>query len=66
MVGCTNVGKSTFINRIIKEVTGEGDVITTSHFPGTTLDIIEIPLDDGKCVNGFTRNHQSPSNGSFC
>ena len=44
IVGCTNVGKSTFINRIIKEVTGEGDVITTSHFPGTTLDMIEIPL----------------------
>ena len=44
VVGCTNVGKSTFINRIIKEVTGEGDIITTSHFPGTTLDIIKIPL----------------------
>ena len=48
IVGCTNVGKSTFINQILKEVTGEEDVITTSHFPGTTLDIIEIPLDDGK------------------
>ena len=33
---------------LLKEVTGEGDVITTSHFPGTTLDIIEIPLSDGK------------------
>ncbi|KIL44479.1 ribosome biogenesis GTPase YqeH [Jeotgalibacillus soli] len=50
IVGCTNVGKSTFINRIIKEVTGEGDVITTSHFPGTTLDMIEIPLDDGQAI----------------
>ncbi len=50
VVGCTNVGKSTFINRIIKEVTGEGDVITTSHFPGTTLDMIKIPLDDGKAL----------------
>ena len=37
VVGCTNVGKSTFINRIIKQATGEGEVITTSHFPGTTL-----------------------------
>lgn len=32
VVGCTNVGKSTFINRIIKQATGEGNVITTSHF----------------------------------
>ncbi|WP_374978558.1 ribosome biogenesis GTPase YqeH [Mesobacillus zeae] len=61
VVGCTNVGKSTFINRIIKEVTGEGDVITTSHFPGTTLDIIEIPLDDGKSLTdtpGIINHHQ--------
>lgn len=61
IVGCTNVGKSTFINRIIKEVTGEGDVITTSHFPGTTLDIIQIPLDDGKALidtPGIINHHQ--------
>lgn len=61
VVGCTNVGKSTFINRILKEVTGEGDVITTSHFPGTTLDIIEIPLSDGKVLvdtPGIINHHQ--------
>ena len=61
VVGCTNVGKSTFINRIIKEVTGEGDIITTSHFPGTTLDIIQIPLDDGKSLidtPGIINHHQ--------
>ncbi|MEK4147242.1 ribosome biogenesis GTPase YqeH [Robertmurraya sp. FSL W8-0741] len=61
VVGCTNVGKSTFINRILKEVTGEGDVITTSHFPGTTLDIIEIPLADGKFLvdtPGIINHHQ--------
>ncbi|PLR93789.1 ribosome biogenesis GTPase YqeH [Bacillus sp. T33-2] len=61
IVGCTNVGKSTFINRIIKEVTGEGDIITTSHFPGTTLDIIKIPLDDGKSLidtPGIINHHQ--------
>ncbi|WP_404404014.1 ribosome biogenesis GTPase YqeH [Jeotgalibacillus malaysiensis] len=50
VVGCTNVGKSTLINRIIKEVSGEQDIITTSQFPGTTLDMIEIPLDDGKAI----------------
>ncbi|WP_342433938.1 ribosome biogenesis GTPase YqeH [Neobacillus sp. FSL H8-0543] len=61
VVGCTNVGKSTFINRIIKEVTGEGDVITTSHFPGTTLDVIKIPLDDEKALidtPGIINHHQ--------
>jgi len=45
VVGVTNVGKSTLINSIIKVATGEADVITTSRFPGTTLDRIEIPLD---------------------
>lgn len=61
VVGCTNVGKSTFINRIIKEVSGEEDIITTSQFPGTTLDAIEIPLDDGSSLYdtpGIINNHQ--------
>ncbi|GIN85408.1 hypothetical protein J6TS2_17940 [Heyndrickxia sporothermodurans] len=61
VVGCTNVGKSTFINRIIKNVTGEKDVITTSHFPGTTLDMIEIPLNDGSALidtPGIINHHQ--------
>ncbi|WP_428909197.1 ribosome biogenesis GTPase YqeH [Niallia sp. Krafla_26] len=61
IVGCTNVGKSTFVNRILKEITGEGDVITTSHFPGTTLDTIEIPLSDGKALvdtPGIINHHQ--------
>jgi 30S ribosome assembly GTPase len=61
VVGCTNVGKSTFINRIIKQATGEGEVITTSHFPGTTLDMIEIPLEDGAALYdtpGIINHHQ--------
>ena len=61
VVGCTNVGKSTFINRIIKNVTGERDIITTSHFPGTTLDMIEIPLSDGSALidtPGIINHHQ--------
>ncbi|MGM8364649.1 ribosome biogenesis GTPase YqeH [Virgibacillus sp. W0181] len=45
VVGVTNAGKSTFINRLIKRSTGEKDVITTSYFPGTTLGFIKIPLD---------------------
>jgi len=61
VVGCTNVGKSTFINAIIKEVTGEKDIITTSQYPGTTLDMIDIPLDNGSSLYdtpGIINHHQ--------
>ena len=62
IVGCTNVGKSTLVNRIIKRFTEEReDIITTSHFPGTTLDIIEIPLDDFTSIidtPGIINEHQ--------
>ncbi|QSS99032.1 ribosome biogenesis GTPase YqeH [Pontibacillus sp. ALD_SL1] len=46
VVGCTNVGKSTFINHLIQDSTGEKEAITTSYFPGTTLGFIDIPLDE--------------------
>ena len=61
VVGVTNVGKSTLINSIIKEATGEDNVITTSRFPGTTLDKIEIPLDDDTYLvdtPGIIHRHQ--------
>lgn len=61
VVGSTNVGKSTFINRIIKQATGQDNIITTSHFPGTTLDMIEIPLDDERSMYdtpGIINHHQ--------
>lgn len=50
VVGTTNVGKSTLINQIIKSKTGVQELITTSRFPGTTLDQIAIPLDDGQSL----------------
>lgn len=46
-VGTTNVGKSTLINAIINMNSDLKDVITTSKFPGTTLDEIKIPLSNG-------------------
>lgn len=61
VVGVTNVGKSTLINAMIQEITGDKDVITTSRFPGTTLDKIEIPLDDGSFIfdtPGIIHRHQ--------
>ncbi|MGP4041784.1 ribosome biogenesis GTPase YqeH [Gracilibacillus sp. D59] len=45
VVGCTNVGKSTFINQLINRSSGIKDAITTSYFPGTTLGFIQLPLD---------------------
>lgn len=61
VVGVTNVGKSTLINAIISATAGVDDVITTSQFPGTTLDRIEIPLDDGASLidtPGIIHRHQ--------
>lgn len=48
VVGAANVGKSTMINRLIKDY-GEGldHELTTSPYPGTTLQTVHIPLDDG-------------------
>ncbi|WP_395320982.1 ribosome biogenesis GTPase YqeH [Levilactobacillus parabrevis] len=61
VVGVTNVGKSTLINQIIRQNTGVKDLITTSRFPGTTLDKIELPLDDNHVLvdtPGIIQNQQ--------
>ncbi|MGC5328511.1 ribosome biogenesis GTPase YqeH [Brevibacillus sp. SYSU BS000544] len=50
IVGVTNVGKSTLINRIVRDYGSTDMEITTSPFPGTTLDKIEIPLEDGSSL----------------
>ena len=60
-VGVTNTGKSTLINGIIKQTSGVQDLITTSRFPGTTLDRIRIALDDGHGLvdtPGIIHRHQ--------
>lgn len=61
VVGTTNTGKSTLINRIISANSDVKDLITTSRFPGTTLDRIDIPLDDGRSLvdtPGIIHNYQ--------
>lgn len=50
IVGATNVGKSTLINRIINDYSDLDNELTTSQYPGTTLDAVYIPLDDGKSI----------------
>ena len=46
---------------MIKEFSDETEnVITTSHFPGTTLDLIDIPLDEESLYDtpGIINHHQ--------
>lgn len=45
VVGATNVGKSTFINTLLKSYAdSKKDIITVSSTAGTTLDLIRIPI----------------------
>lgn len=46
VIGTTNVGKSTFINSLLKHYSVQERFITTSELPGTTLGLIKIPLDE--------------------
>lgn len=46
-VGAYQVGKSSLINCLLSDYSNETDHrITTSPYPGTTLDVISIPLDE--------------------
>ncbi len=52
VVGATNVGKSTFINQILKSYAGANEnVITVSQQAGTTLDMIKIPIDNNYIID---------------
>jgi ribosome biogenesis GTPase YqeH len=50
VVGATNVGKSTLINRLIRDYSDLQSELTTSQYPGTTLDLVKIPMDDGTFI----------------
>lgn len=61
IVGTTNVGKSTLVNKMINLSIDEQSLITTSYFPGTTLGKIEVPLADGARLidtPGIIQDHQ--------
>lgn len=46
VVGYSNVGKSTLINKMIYHYSNESTTITTSMLPSTTLDMLEVKIDD--------------------
>lgn len=46
VVGFTNAGKSSLINKIIYNYTDINRVLTTSNLPSTTLDTVQIDIDD--------------------
>ena len=46
IVGYSNVGKSTLINKLIYNYSDINQTITTSMLPSTTIDSIEIPFND--------------------
>ena len=49
-VGNTNSGKSTLLNKIIKNYTSSNIEITTSMYPSTTLDIINININNNLTI----------------
>jgi ribosome biogenesis GTPase YqeH len=46
LVGATNVGKSSIMNRILRDYSDLDREITVSTYPGTTLDLIKVPLNN--------------------
>ena len=46
VVGFTNSGKSTMINKILYNYSDNNTVITTSNLPSTTIDSIEVVVND--------------------
>ena len=50
-VGLTNSGKSTLINKIIKNYADNNKEITTSLYPSTTLNIINIKIGNLKIID---------------
>ena len=46
VVGYTNSGKSTLINKIIYNYSDNNNIITTSNLPSTTIDSIEIKVNN--------------------
>lgn len=65
-IGAYQVGKSSLINTLLMNYTNSTDrMITTSPYPGTTLDVISIPLDEKTCIYDTPGIYNSKSMISF-
>ncbi len=64
--GAYQVGKSSIINCLLMEYNNKTDkMITTSPYPGTTLDVINIPLDEDTYLYDTPGIYNSASMVSF-
>jgi hypothetical protein len=50
-VGNTNAGKSTLLNKLLENYTTLEPNITTSYFPGTTIDKVSIKVDNNTFID---------------
>lgn len=51
VVGSASCGKSSLINTLLKNYSNEtNNFITVSPYPGTTIDVIEVPIDDNSYI----------------
>lgn len=46
LAGFTNTGKSTLINKIVRNYTNNEGTLTTSMLPSTTLDVVNVKIND--------------------
>ena len=68
ILGYTNAGKSTLINKICEQNSIEGKTITTSILPNTTVDFINIPINENITIidsPGFTQENTLYDNNEF-
>ena len=68
ILGYTNAGKSTLINKICEQNSIEGKTITTSILPNTTVDFINIPINESITIidsPGFTQENTLYTNNEF-
>jgi 30S ribosome assembly GTPase len=65
-IGAYQVGKSSLINCLLKDYSNSTEkMITTSPYPGTTLDVISIPLDENSFLYDTPGIYNSKSIISF-
>lgn len=68
VLGFTNAGKSTLINKICEQNKIEGKTITTSILPNTTVDFINIPINENITIidsPGFTSTNNLYKNNEY-